>query len=147
MYAAGINSVYQRSGSLWEGRFKSSLVDSDRYVLACYRYIELNPVRAGMVGHPSEYRWSSYGHHAVEVGEYPIRPHAEWLALGPDPEMRRERYAELLADGLGDDELEALRRCARKGLPTGSERFRAEIESVLARRIGDGRQGRPRKGL
>jgi putative transposase len=146
-YAAGVNSVYQRTGSLWEGRFKSSLVDSERYLLACYRYIELNPVRAGMVEHPAEYRWSSYRHHAVELSEYPIRPHSEWLALGSSAEERRKRYTELVADGLRDDEVEVFRRCARKGLPAGSKRFRAEIEEALARRIGDGRRGRPKKGL
>lgn len=77
LYTSGINSVYRRTGSLWEGRFKSSLVDSDRYVLSCYRYIELNPVRAGMVVHPADYRWSSYRHHAESLGDYPIRPHSE----------------------------------------------------------------------
>jgi len=146
-YAAGMNSVYQRTGSLWEGRFKSSLVDSQRYLLACYRYIELNPVRAGIVEHPSEYRWSSYRHHAVELSEYPICPHSEWLALGSSVEERRKRYAKLVADGLKDDEVKVFRRCARKGLPTGSKQFTAEIEEALARRIGDGRRGRPKKGL
>lgn len=111
-YTAGINSLYRRTGSLWEGRFRSSLVDSERYVLACYRYIELNPVRAGMVGHPGEYRWSSYHHHAVGLSEYPLRPHAEWLALGSGSGQRRKRYAELVAEGLGNDQLDTLRRCA-----------------------------------
>lgn len=146
-YAARINSLYRRTGSLWEGRFRSSLVDSESYVLACYRYIELNPVRAGMVEHPSEYRWSSYRHHAVRTGEHPIRPHPEWLALAGNSELRRQRYANLVADGLSVDEVETIRRCARKGLPAGSERFRVKIENAMARRIGDGRRGRPRKGL
>lgn len=147
LYTAGINSLYRRTGSLWEGRFKSSLVDSDRYVLACYRYIELNPVRAGMVGHPAEYRWSSHRHHAVALSNYPIRPHSEWLALGSNPGERRRRYVELVAEGLRDDQLDTFRRCARKGLPAGSACFKGEIEKALARRIGDGRRGRPRKGL
>jgi putative transposase len=146
-YTAGINSIYRRTGSLWEGRFKSSLVDSKRYVLACYRYIELNPVRAGIVDRPSDYRWSSYRHHAVRLGKYPIRPHPEWLALGSNAEKRRQRYAALVADGLQDDEVQTLRRCARKGLPAGSKCFRAEIERALGRRMGDGQRGRPRKGL
>jgi putative transposase len=146
-YTAGINSVYRRTGSLWEGRFKSSLVDSERYVLTCYRYIELNPVRAGMVRHPSDYRWSSYRHHAMGLSEYSIRPHAEWLALGANPDDRRARYTELVEQGMSDEELETFRRCARKGLPTGSKRFKAEVEKALAKRIGDGRRGRPKKGL
>jgi putative transposase len=146
-YTAGINSVYRRTSSLWEGRFKSSLAVSEQYVLACYRYIELNPVRAGMVCHPSDYRWSSYRHHAAGLSEYPILPHSEWLALGVDRAMRHKRYAELVDDGMTGEELETFRRCARKGLPTGSVRFNSEIEQALARRLGDGRRGRPKKGL
>jgi putative transposase len=146
-YTAGVNSAYRRTGSLWEGRFKSSLVDSERYVLACYRYIELNPVRAGMVRLPSDYRWSSHGHHAGGLSAYPIRPHPEWLALGSNPGERRARYTEMVAEGMRDEEVETFRRCARKGLPAGSEHFKAEIEEALARRIGDGRRGRPPKGL
>ena len=146
-YTSGINSVYRRTGSLWEGRFKSSLVDSERYVLACYRYIELNPVRAKLVRRPSDYRWSSYRHHALGLSEYPIRPHSEWLALGEDASSRRERYAELVEQGMAEEDLETFRRCARKGLPTGSKRFKREIEKALAMRLGDGRRGRPGKGL
>ncbi len=147
LYTTGINALYHRTGSLWEGRFKSSLVDSDQYVLSCYRYIELNPVRAGMVAHPADYRWSSYRHQVESLGDYPIRPHSEWLALGPDGGARRKHYSELVAEGLKQKEIELFRRCARKGLPAGSARFKQEIETALATRIGDGRRGRPRKGL
>jgi putative transposase len=146
-YTAGINAAYRRTGSLWEGRFKSSLVDSERYVLACYRYIELNPVRAGMVRQPSDYQWSSNKHHVAGSSDYPIAPHSEWLALGAGAASRRRRYAELVAQGVTDVELDQFRRCARKGLPAGSRRFRAEIEQALGRRLGDGRRGRPKKGL
>lgn len=147
LYASGINAVYSRTGSLWEGRFKSSLVDSERHVLACYRYIEMNPVRAGMVVHPADYRWSSYRHHTESLNDYPIRPHSEWLALGSNPGERRKRYLELIDDGLRNDDIELFRRCTRKGLPAGSVRFKQEIETALSRRIGDGQRGRPRKGL
>ena len=143
-YAAGINAIYARSGSLWEGRFKSSLVDSERYVLACYRYIELNPVRAGMVRQPSEYRWSSYQHNAHGLSEYPIRPHSEWLALGADVWARRRRYAELVAEGMTDEQLEKFRRGTCKGLPTGSQDFQAKVEAALARQLGNGQRGRPK---
>ena len=95
LYAAGINATYRRTGSLWEGRFKSSLVDSERYMLACYRYIELNPVRAGIVRQPSDYRWSSCLQHIQEMSDFPISPHAAWLALGADAAVRRRRNAEL----------------------------------------------------
>jgi putative transposase len=146
-YTAGINSVYRRTGSLWEGRFKSSLVDSERYVLACYRYIELNPVRAGMTCHPGEYRWSSFRHNALKPGEYPIRPHASWLALGADVTERRKRYLNLVKSGMDPETTKAIRYATRKGLPTGSKRFRQEIEDALARKIGNGRRGRPKKRL
>ncbi len=146
-YTAGINSVYRRTGWLWEGRFKSSLVDSERYVLACYRYIELNPVRAGMVDHPAQYIWSSNRHHALELGNFPIRPHLQWLALGANPDERRRHYSALVGAGLSEKDVDTLRRCARKGLPAGSERFEQQIEAALARRIGDGRRGRLKKGL
>jgi putative transposase len=146
-YTAGINALHRRSGSLWEGRFKSSLVDSEGYVLACYRYIELNPVRAGMTRHPGDYPWSSHGHNAERLSELPIRPHEAWLALGADASARRARYRALVKDGTNPDEAKVIRYAARKGLPTGSSRFKRDIEAALARKIGDGRRGRPRKGL
>jgi putative transposase len=146
-YTAGINAAYRRSGSLWEGRFKSSLVDSDRYVLACYRYIELNPVRAGMTDHPGQYRWSSYTHNAVMLGDYPIRPHEAWFALGADAPQRRACCRTLVADGIAPEEVRLIRFATRKGLPTGSGRFKKEIEMALSRKISNGRRGRPKKGL
>jgi len=146
-YASVINAGYQRTGSLWEGRYKSSLVDSEGYVLACYRYIELNPVRARMVAHPSEYRWSSYRHNASNVEDYPIRPHAQWLALGADARARRSRYRILVGEGMDRKKLNEIRYATSKGLPTGSERFKKRIGTALARRIGSGHRGRPKKGL
>ena len=89
----------------------------------------------------------SLKYRAVALSDYPIRPHSEWLTLGFNPGKRRRCYAELVAEGLLSDEIEVIRRCARKGLPAGSDRFKLQIEGALARRIGDGRQGRPRKGL
>jgi len=82
IYVTNINATYRRTGSLWEGRFKSSLVDSGSYCLACYRYIELNPVRAGMVLRPGDYRWSSYGVNACGHASAGIEPHEQWRALG-----------------------------------------------------------------
>lgn len=110
-------------------------------------YLNFLPLRAGMVEYPGEYRWSSYRHNAVKLSEYPIRPHDEWLALGSSAQERRKRYAELVAEGMGNDETDTLRRGTRKGLPSGSNRFKREIERALAVRIGSGRRGRPKKGL
>jgi putative transposase len=146
-YTACINAIYNRTGSLWEGRFKSSLVDSERYVLGCYCYIELNPVRAGMVLQPSDYRWSSYRHNAHGLSDYPIRPHPEWMALGADVWARHRRHAQLVAGGMTHEQVEKFRRSTSKGLPAGSQHFQAEVEAALARRLGDGQRGRPKKGL
>ena len=146
-YTAAINAAYGRCGSLWEGRFKSSLVDSEGYVLACYRYIELNPVRAGMVTHPGEYRWSSYAHNANCLSDYLIRPQEQWLALGRNAHERRAKYRDLVELGIDQDHLRRIRYASRKGLPTGSNRFKQEIAAALARKLGTGRRGRPKKGL
>ncbi len=144
IYVTNINATYRRTGSLWEGRFKSSLVDSGSYSLACYRYIELNPVRAGMVLRPGDYRWSSYGVNACGHASAGIEPHEQWRALGDCDEERLVRYRELVAEGLDHERLEKIRYGLKKGLPTGSDRFKIEIEVALERRLGDGRRGRPR---
>ena len=147
LYSATINALYDRTGSLWEGRFKSSLIDSDRYCLACYRYIEMNPVRAGMVEHPADYRWSSYRSNALGDRAYPLELHAEWLALGNTRRQRRKRYSDLVDEQLDPELLERVRYGVRKGLPTGSNEFNTEIEQALNIQISCGRRGRPKKGL
>ena len=88
-YVQYVNRSYRRSGTLWEGRFRSCLTQSEDYVLACYRYIELNPVRASMVAHPRDYRWSSYRANAEGLADSLITPHIEYLRLGADPQERR----------------------------------------------------------
>jgi len=104
-YVAYFNQAYRRSGTLWEGRFKACLIDSERYLLTCYRYIELNPVRAAMVDAPERYAWSSY--HANACGTYDplVDPHTEYLSLGSNPEERSETYRELFLDAISDDRL------------------------------------------
>jgi putative transposase len=147
-YVPNINSQYQRTGSLWEGRFKSSLVDSEQYCLACYRYIELNPVRAGMCVSPGDYPWSSYGVNALNQYNPGIEPLPQWLALGETDLDRCSKYRQLVQSGVDQDSMMKIRFGLRKGLPTGDKRFKLEIEDALQRRLGDGRKGRPRsKGL
>lgn len=153
-YVANINALYRRTGSLWEGRYKSSLVESERYCLACYRYIELNPVRAGMCANPGDYRWSSYRVNALAAENPGLRPHPQWLALGENDGERRAQYRKLVEAGIDPERVENIRFGVRKGLPTGSSRFRSQIEETLNRRLGDGHRGRPttqsekdRKGL
>lgn len=144
-FVRNINRAYRRTGTLWEGRFKSSLVDTDRYCLACYRYIELNPVRAGMVNRPDEYRWSSYHCNALGKPDILISPHDCWLLLGEDDQDRTASYRALFGDALEQSDIEHIRHCINTGLPTGNDRFRRDIENALSIRLGQGKRGRPSK--
>jgi len=140
-----INSTYRRSGTLWEGRFRSSLVDETRYCLAYYRYIELNPVRAGMVTHPADYPWSSFRCNAMGKPNGLITPHECLLGLGESHHERITAYRGLFNDTVNQRETDDIRQGIDTGLPTGNERFRLEIEQALSVRLGNGRRGRPRK--
>jgi len=140
-----VNHVYRRSGTLWEGRYKSSLIDSEGYLLTCYRYIGLNPVRAGMVTDPSSYRWSSYGAHALGQADKLIRDHFCYLALGVTGEIRQAAYQALCRHQMDAASLKAIRESVNSGTALGSERFKDEIETTLARSVRLGTPGRPRK--
>jgi putative transposase len=144
-YVQYVNHVYRRSGTLWEGRYKSSLIDSDGYLLTCYRYIELNPVRAGMAEDASGYRWSSYGAHAFGQADELIRDHPCYRALGSTDENRQAAYRALFQNQVDDASLKAIREAANSGTALGSERFKDEIEATLARSVRPGTPGRPRK--
>jgi putative transposase len=144
-YVQYVNHVYRRSGTLWEGRYKSSLIDSEGYLLTCYRYIELNPVRAGMVEDSSEYKWSSYGAHALGQADELIRDHPCYLALGATDEARQVAYQALFLHQVDDASLREIRDAANSGTALGSERFKDEIEATLARSVRPGTPGRPRK--
>jgi len=119
-YAQYINRTHGRSGTLWEGRFRSSLVQSQRYVLACYRYIEMNPVRACMVRHPREYPWSSYRSNAEGRQANCLAPHGEYLALGLDDESRRLAYLGLFRFELRSEVLRSIRKSAWGGHALGA---------------------------
>jgi putative transposase len=142
-YVRIFNKSHQRTGTLWEGRFKSSLVDADSYCLACYRYIELNPVRAGLVLHPAQYRWSSYRSNADGESNCLLTEHPTWQALGSTDNARRQAYRNLFKETLDQKQLDALRYGVRKGLPTGHKRFKRQIENSLSIQLRDGRIGRP----
>jgi putative transposase len=142
-YVQYVNRVYKRSGSLWEGRFRSSLVQTERYVLGCYRYIEMNPVRANMVKHPTAYRWSSYAANAEGRAVAWITPHGEYLALGLDGPARQAAYQGLFESGLEADVLREIRISTHGGYAIGNSRFREDIEAALKLRAtprGPGRQ-------
>jgi putative transposase len=144
-YVRYINGKYRRSGTLWEGRFKSSLIDGDRYCLVCYRYIELNPVRATMVKTPCQYRWSSYHANALQAEDRLITPHQQWLSLGDDPPSCCRQYRALFKTQPAEPTVRAIRYHNKKGLPLGPMSFTQQIEKQLRIKLGTGKVGRPRK--
>lgn len=120
-YVRHFNRRYGRTGTLWEGRFRSCVTDSAHYVLACYRYIELNPVRAGIAAHPEGYEWSS---HSINIGRGTdglITPHIEFLALGNDADARHRAYAGLFEEALQPSVVGAIRKATNAGHRLGSE--------------------------
>ncbi len=145
MYVRYFNYTYQRTGTLWEGRYKSCLVDSESYLLHLYRYIELNPVRAGMVNQPDEYTWSSYPCNALGKQSELQTPHACYRALGRSKEKRLEHYRALFAAHVEGPLLDEIRQSVNKGLALGSERFAKQIEQLTGCRVTPGKRGRPRK--
>jgi len=142
-YVQYVNRSHRRSGTLWEGRFRSSLVQNEGYLMRCYRYIEMNPVRARMVDHPAEYRWSSFRANAGGSPDGLITPHAEYMALGTDPAARSVAYSDLFKRDLELDELAEIRTAANAGFALGGERFRKDVEAMTGRRAGRGKPGRP----
>jgi putative transposase len=151
-YVQYFNFNYQRTGTLWEGRYKATVIDSERYLLTCYRYIELNPVRANMVAHPSQYRWSSYRANALGHHDALLTPHGEYLALGNHAQERQEAYRALFDTHLDTVTLAEIRDATQKGWALGNDRFKDEIERLLQRRSrplprgGDHRSVAFRKG-
>lgn len=146
-YVRYYNKTYRRSGTLWEGRFKSCLVESTDYLLQCYRYIELNPVRAGMVDDPSEYVWSSYRCNGLGVSSKLITPHETYLALGKTGEERQVNYRELFRYELDGKIVKDIRESLNKGLVFGSGHFKDEIELNMKRRVRLEKPGRKPKEL
>jgi len=141
-YVQYINQIYRRTGTLWEGRHKASLVDEENYLLTCMRYIELNPVRANLVSHPSEYRWSSYRYNAsIEENKLIFRHHI-YESLGLSREERAHAYRSLFSSKLEPHEVTLIRRSATFSMPVGSSRFKKQIEKALNRKIGYAQRGR-----
>ena len=145
MYVRYFNYTYQRSGTLWEGRFRSCLVQSDYYLLLLYRYIEMNPVRAGMVDDPAEYSWSSYGCNALGIATELQTPHQEYTLLGKTKEERLVPYRELFKIQVGKELLKEIRENTNRGLALGSSSFTEQIEKLTSCRVTKKKMGRPRK--
>ena len=142
-YVQHVNRSYRRSGTLWEGRFRSCLVDSEHYLLACYRTIELNPHRAGMVSHPRIYRWSSYRINAEGKASDLIKPHDQYVQLGRGAQQRREAYRALFRDALDAAIVNDIRTATDGGFVLGAARYRDKIAAKLGRRVTRGQPGRP----
>lgn len=142
-YVQYINRTYRRSGTLWEGRFKSCLAQNERYVLTCYRYIELNPVRAQMVAQPGDYRWSSYPANGLGKKNSLITPHPDYVRLGRTLTERMAIYRSLFAAHLDDERVDAIRQATNGNYVLGDSRFQAEIAGMLERRVIPGKNGRP----
>lgn len=147
-YVQYFNYTYKRSGTLWEGRYRATVVDSERYLLTLMRYIELNPVRAGMVAVPEDYPWSSYRRNALGEAGLDLdwlSSHEEYSRLDLDDADRQKAYRALFDTAIDRDDLAEIRDCTHKGWALGGERFRAEIEALGQRRAVSKGVGRPQK--
>lgn len=144
-YVQYFNRKYQRSGTLWEGRFRSSIVQERGYLLRCYHYIERNPVRAGIVRHPQDYQWSSFRANAGWAVSQLITPHGEYLALARSEERRVAIYRGLFRAEVDARDLEEIRSAINGGYVWGDVRFRADVATMLGRSVEMGTPGRPKK--
>jgi putative transposase len=143
-YVYYINKIYKRTGTLWEGSYKSSLVDSDRYLLTCMRYIELNPIRANMVEHPGEYKWSSYHANAQGKTDALIESHPIYNQLDSSTEVRQAAYRELFRHHIDNDTLHEIRDALNHELVLGRSYFKDKIEEMTKRQTRLGQPGRPK---
>jgi len=143
-YVRYINHSYKRSGTLWEGRVKASLVDSDGYLLTCMRYIEMNPVRANMVNHPGEYSWSSYHANAQDKPNTVITPHPLYESLGSTKGEKQHAYRELFRYHIDHTTLHDIREALNQELVLGRGDFKERIEQMTQRQTRPGLSGRPR---
>ena len=142
-YVQFVNATHGRSGTLWGGRYKASIVESERYLMTCYRYIEMNPVRAGLVRHAADYRWSSHGHNAMGEDNDLIVEHALYQALEPSFEGRRSAYRELFPGRLDDALIGKIRDALNQERILADEDFRTGIEAKLSRSLKPAKRGRP----
>jgi putative transposase len=146
-YVQYFNFCYERTGTLWEGRYKSTLVDSETYLFTVYRYIELNPVRANMVSHAAEYPWSSYQSNAVGREVTLVSPHELYLKLGATNEERQSAYRALFRGRMLEADIEYIREAKNKSWVLGSDRFKASFEAITNRRAIPSKRGGDRRSI
>lgn len=142
-YVRYFNDTQHRSGTLWEGRYKSTVIQTDRYLLACMAYIDLNPVRAGLVAQPPDYPWSSHGHYVGRRIDKLITPHALFWELGNTPFAREAAYAQLVLNGISLVQQTALTDAALQGWALGEPDFVADLQKRTLRRVSKSSAGRP----
>ena len=144
-YVQYFNYHYDRTGTLWEGRYKATLIDSEAYLLTCMRYIELNPVRARIVRQPKNYPWSSYKFNAMGESDRLITPHEMYDALGKSLINRQTAYKGLFKENIAFKMLDEIREATNKAWPLGSDIFKHKIETLTKRRAKPKAKGRPKK--
>jgi putative transposase len=142
-YVRYINITRGRTGTLWEGRYRATILDSETYVLACHRYIEANPLRARIVDRPQDHRWSSHNHNAYGQVDPLLSEHPSYQALGTTPAIRQEGYRALFAQGLDGALLDTLRDATHRGWVPGSESFLQSVQAAIGRNVAIPRRGRP----
>jgi putative transposase len=141
-YVWHFNQRYGRTGSLWEGRYHATVIDSERYLFACFRYIELNPVRAGIVADPGAYRWSSHRHNAHGEPDSLVTPHPLYQALDRSPINRRQAYRALFDEALRDELIQDIRTATQKGWALGDRDFQRRVAALTQRRAAPMTRGR-----
>ncbi|MYM75333.1 transposase [Duganella sp. FT134W] len=144
-YVPYFNQKYVRSGTLWNGRYKTSLIDADTYFMLCSRYIEFNPVRNGLVARAEDYQWSSYCHHAGIRPDGLVTDHAKVWELGNTPFQREAAYSALSEPALSADEITLISNALLKGWPLGSQQFQTALQKKMKRQVLPAKRGRPFK--
>lgn len=145
-YVPYFNHTHHRSGGLWQGRYRAAIINSEQYLLRCCCYIDLNPVRAGLVDDPADYTWSSFRHHAHGEVDSVVSEHELFTALGNTGAERQTAYRDLCATALSHDFLQELRDATNRGWTMGDPEFMTKIEDATGRRAGPLAKGRPKKG-
>lgn len=134
-YVRYFNTVHNRSGTLWEGRFKSCVIEEEKYLLVCQRYIEMNPVRAGIVDVPGDYLWSSFCANGLGKAMSLWTPHMSYQRLGNSLLERAKVYRGLFRELVDPEDINQIRRASNQGMAVGSERFKREVERLAGRRV------------
>ena len=146
-YVRYFNTAYERTGGLWDSRYRACLINTDRYLENCYRYIELNPIRANLVADPADWPWSSHRLHAFGEPDRVVSVHDYYAELGATAQRRRSRYQQWFREPLTQDELQNIRKTTRQELVLGDDAFKQQLEAQLSRPVRPTRRGRKKIGV